>query len=114
MKKQLPPDPEKQNDDRAKWAGIALAQFQSETGTEDADALCDLLCNLMHWADRHNEDFDAELTRARNHYDVETTPEDSPLLHAAKLVLQRWSEGDLADAVRDLQAAVNYAVAEGT
>lgn len=109
MKKSLPPDPEDQNDARAEWTGAALAAFQSQTGTEDDDALSDLLCDLMHWADRHNEDFNAELARARNHYDVETTPEDPPLLQAAKLVLERWSQGDLAEAVRQLDAAVEAA-----
>ena len=107
MKKQLPPDPENQNDARAEWAGYAIAAFQSQTGTDDDDALSDLLCDLMHWADRHGEDFDVELARARNHYEAETTAEEPPLLRAAKLVLACWSSGDLADAVRQLQMAVD-------
>jgi hypothetical protein len=35
------------------------------------------------------------------------------LLAAARLVIERWSSGDLADAVRQLDAAVIAATAEG-
>jgi hypothetical protein len=114
MKKRLPPDPEKQNDDRATWAKSAVCTFQTETRAEDESAVADLLCDLMHLADRENWQFDVELERARTHYEAETTPDASDLLAAAKLVIERWSSGDLAEAVRHLQAAVNYAVAEGT
>ena len=71
----LPPDPEGMNDKRAAWAGTALAAFMKETGTEDEDALGDLLCDLMHWCDRNNYDFDAALDRARGHYEAETLGE---------------------------------------
>jgi len=40
----------------------------------------DLLCNLMHLADRNATDFDADLARARMHYECETgaaEPDDS-------------------------------------
>jgi hypothetical protein len=63
------------NDNRAEWAAEALRQFQSITGTDDEDALGDLLCDLMHWSDRNNYDFDAALSRARMHYEAETTPD---------------------------------------
>lgn len=77
----LPPDPEGMNDNRAKWAAAAVRQFQSETGTEFDNALADLLCDLMHFADRTALDFDHELERARMHYVAETAPEEpaSPL-----------------------------------
>jgi hypothetical protein len=54
MTKILPPDPESMNDDRAEWAAAALTEFQRVTGTEDEDALGDLLTDLMHWADRND------------------------------------------------------------
>jgi hypothetical protein len=74
--KKLPPDPENMNDDRAAWAACALRQFQRETGTDDEDALCDLLCDLMHWSDRNDSDFEAELERARMHYEAETVGDE--------------------------------------
>lgn len=76
MTTRLPPDPENMNDDRADWAAAALRSFQRETGTDDEDALGDLLCDLMHWCDRNHADFEAALFRARGHYEAETTPED--------------------------------------
>jgi hypothetical protein len=69
----LPPDPEEMNDLRAAWAGAALCQFRTCCRTDYEDALGDLLCDLMHWADRANFDFDAALFRARMHYEAETT-----------------------------------------
>ena len=108
MKKKLPPDPENQNDDRARWAETALNSFRQETGADTEDALPDLLCDLMHLADRKGWNFEAELERARTHYEAETTPDASDLLDAAKLVIEHWSRGDLAEAVRHLEAAVNY------
>jgi hypothetical protein len=71
----LPPDPDGQNNDRAEWAAAALRYFQCTTGTDYDDAICDLLCDLMHWCDRNKSDFDAELSRARMHYEAETTNE---------------------------------------
>lgn len=74
----LPPDPDGKNDDRAAWAGAALAKFMVLTGTDLEDAVGDLLTDLMHWSDRNNYDFDAALDRARFHYKAETTPDSSP------------------------------------
>lgn len=59
------------NDKRAAWAGIAMDAFTNEVGTDFEDSLCDLLCDLMHWADRRGFDFSAELARATTHYDFE-------------------------------------------
>ena len=59
----LPPDPENMNDKRAAWAQIALNAFGDETGSY---VLRDLLCDLMHWADRSDVDFQRELNVARN------------------------------------------------
>jgi hypothetical protein len=80
--KQLPPDPEGKNGDRAEGAGRAISAFQIQTGTDFDDALPDLLCNLMHWCDRTTFedgetriDFDVALTTARMHYEAETAAE---------------------------------------
>ena len=70
--KPLPPDPEKLNANRARWAAIVLAEFQRQTGSDAEDAVSDLLADLMHWCDRFGQDFNAELRRARNHYGAET------------------------------------------
>jgi hypothetical protein len=74
MTKPLPADPENTNDDRAEWAAVALDALQRLTGTDDEDALGDLLCNLMHWCDRNECGFNAALSRARLHYEAETAP----------------------------------------
>lgn len=73
MTKTIPADPETMNDKRAAWAAFALGSFMERTGTEAGDALPDLLCDLMHWCDRSDCDFEAGLTRARMHYQEETT-----------------------------------------
>lgn len=59
------------NADRARWAGSALRHFQRITGADKADALGDLLCDLMHWATANSFDFDAALCRASGHYKAE-------------------------------------------
>jgi hypothetical protein len=70
----MPPDPENMNDRRAEWAETSLRHFRSWTGAEYDDALGDLLCDLMHWCDRNDFDFEAVMDRARMHYEAETTP----------------------------------------
>jgi hypothetical protein len=72
----LPPDPEQMNDKRAAWASLAVRAFQVATGTDDEDVLGDLLADLMHWADRHDYDFDAAFDRGRLHYEAETAASD--------------------------------------
>ena len=62
--RQLPPDPDNMNADRAEWAAAALRHFQCTTGTDYEDALGDLLCDLMHWCDRNNFDFELASTSA--------------------------------------------------
>jgi len=74
----LPPDPENMTDDRAKWAQAALRAFRKATGADDEGALGDLRCDLMHWSDRNNFDFEAALDRARSHYGAETACEEVP------------------------------------
>jgi len=72
MTKTLPPDPEGMNNDRAEWAACAIRHFQCQTGTDWTDAVCDLLCDLMHFCDREGFDFREELDRAQMHYEAET------------------------------------------
>jgi hypothetical protein len=71
-KRQLPPDPEGMNDDRAEWAHEAIIGFMKRTGTDFQDSLGDLLCDLMHWSDRAGFDFQIALDRAHAHYTEET------------------------------------------
>lgn len=71
-KNHLPPDPENMNWDRTEWAHRAILAFENATGTDREDALCDLLTDLMHWADRYGFTFNRELKRARAHYAEET------------------------------------------
>lgn len=75
---ELPADPDGKNDSRATWAQQALVRFQEITGTDDGDAICDLLCNLMHLCDRSEEgvSFESQLERARKHYEAETSDEE--------------------------------------
>ncbi len=68
----LPPDPERLNPNRARWAAAALAQFRQRTGADLKDAVSDLLADLMHWCDRFGQEFPRELRRALNHYEEET------------------------------------------
>jgi hypothetical protein len=59
------------NLDRAEWAAASLRHFQCITGTEYEDALPDLLCDLMHWSERENVNFDEAIDTAHMHYEVE-------------------------------------------
>lgn len=40
------------------------------------DAICDFLCDLMHFAKITGQDFGAELARGRMHFEAETSGED--------------------------------------
>ncbi|MGA3101405.1 MAG: hypothetical protein ABSD61_06060 [Terracidiphilus sp.] len=61
------------NKDRAERAAAALRHHQSFTGSLDEDSLGDLLCDLHHWCDRENGNFESALDRARQHYDAESS-----------------------------------------
>ncbi|MBV9016895.1 MAG: hypothetical protein JO058_14685 [Alphaproteobacteria bacterium] len=74
----LPPDPEGMNERRAEWGARAIRHFQSHTCIDLEDALADLLCDLMHFADRNGFDFTHELHRAEMHYEAETTEGGAP------------------------------------
>jgi len=72
MTHSFPPEREGIKANRAAWACAALTTFIQVTGTDEVDALGDLLADLMHWCDRNDHDFDAALERARGHYEAET------------------------------------------
>jgi hypothetical protein len=73
-------DPDEKNADRADWARAALEAFQAETGTDDCDAISDLLCDIRHLCD-HDKRYGAwadaldRATIAGSHYDAETSKE---------------------------------------
>jgi len=64
------------NKDRAEWAYDSLGTFMERTGCDIEDALADLLCDLMHYADQHGYDFNVELLRADGHYLEEKSEEE--------------------------------------
>lgn len=67
------PDPDRSNAERAARGAAAIAAYRGVTGTEDDDVLADLLCDLMHWADRNEAEFEEELDRANRNHIAETT-----------------------------------------
>ena len=61
------------NSARAQWADEAVRVFMTRTECDQEDCLCDLLADLMHWADKCEFDFAAALDRASDHYAAERT-----------------------------------------
>ncbi len=107
MKRQLPPDPEQKNDQRAAWAGCAIAAFMEATGTDAGDALPDLLADVMHWCDRQDCDFDVALERGRDHYEAETAG-DPAVLPATPIVIE--VRGGVVQHVANLPPGCGYEV----
>jgi hypothetical protein len=70
------PDPHGENEQRAMLADIAVEAFQKATGSDDEDAVTDLLTNLMHRCHGRGEDFSAALNMALWHFAAETTDEE--------------------------------------
>ena len=66
---------ERRNNDRAKSARRALAEFGNQTGLTHADglgiAMTDLLCDFLHLCDQERLDFAHILRLALTHHDVE-------------------------------------------
>jgi hypothetical protein len=62
---------------RAQWADEAVRVFMTRTACDLEDSLCDLLADLMHWADQCNFDFAAALELASDHYTMERIEEGS-------------------------------------
>jgi hypothetical protein len=78
------------NSDRAAWAAEALATFRRRTGTDCEDALPDLLCDLMHWADEHGLDFNAALSRAHDHHHAEVQEAEELAAMKASATKRPW------------------------
>lgn len=69
----IPPDPEERNDQRAEYAEIAIAAFNEVNGDDEPSSnLSDLLCNLRHWCDRNDVDFEQAALSAEINYNAET------------------------------------------
>ncbi|WP_226584351.1 hypothetical protein [Acuticoccus sediminis] len=68
---------------RACWAEVAIRAFREQTGTDFEDALGDLLCDLMHWADARQFDFALALALAEFHYGAEIAEEAEPFTERA-------------------------------
>jgi hypothetical protein len=63
------------NSARAQWADEAVRVFMTRTDCDQEDCLGDLLCDLMHWADKCQFDFTAAFHRACDHYVAERIEE---------------------------------------
>lgn len=59
------------NAERAASADAAPLAYMSRTCCDCEDSLGDLLCDLMHWADKCDLDFVAALQQACCHYEAE-------------------------------------------
>jgi len=74
------------NQDRARWASNALAVFTAETcsgdhpGTMDRDdlecAICDLICDLLHFAEQQGFDPQVILEQGNAHFKTELMLDD--------------------------------------
>ncbi len=61
------------NQERGQWAKSALQAYQHTTGADEADALCDLLADLLHLSSSEGFCFEESLAMARIHYEAEIT-----------------------------------------
>jgi hypothetical protein len=99
--KTLPADPEGMNDKRAGWAQACLDEMRRQTRCEEDEALSDLLANLMHWADRNDQDFEACLDRARSNYAAETDQDEpAPRCHEFSATIVYECEGSVTSTAR--------------
>jgi hypothetical protein len=62
---------------RAASADAALKAYVSRTSCDCEDCLADLLCDLLHWADKCRFSFAEELCRAHSHYAAELADEEA-------------------------------------
>jgi hypothetical protein len=63
--------------ERAASADAALKAYMSRTSRDCEDCLADLLCDLMHWADKTQVNFAGEFRRARFHYCAEVADREA-------------------------------------
>jgi hypothetical protein len=96
------------NLDRAAWADRAIITFITETGCDHEDSLGDLLADLMHWADVRNFDFEAALSRARDHYRAELSEERERRI-CAKAIAKEMLDA-LEQAVQALNTAPRFRI----
>lgn len=66
---------------RRRWADKAVKAFQAETGTEDGNAICDLVCDLMHLADGKRYSALEQVRRGIYHWYAETHHEAYATIH---------------------------------
>lgn len=66
------------NAERAASADAALMAYMSRTRCDCEDCLADLLCDIMHWADKCGLSFAEALHGARYHYGAESAEGDAP------------------------------------
>jgi hypothetical protein len=83
-------DREGMNDERADWARDALETFQERTGTDDCDAIGDLIADLAHLCDREGERFGwsvrAKIERGLRAYEQEAADAEPEEIDAAEVV----------------------------
>jgi RNA:NAD 2'-phosphotransferase (TPT1/KptA family) len=65
------------NANRAASADAALVAYMFRTSCDCEDCLADLLCDLMHWADKCRFSFAEQLYRARYQYSVQMAEEEA-------------------------------------
>lgn len=73
----LQPDARTRNTLRTSRAKAALLCFRRDAPLKPAQAMTELLCGLMHWADAASGDFEEVLARARRLFDAQCVPEPS-------------------------------------
>lgn len=68
-------DPDNMNAARAGWGLLLVAKIRSLTGTDQEDAVSDAIGDLLHAACAMGQDPAAQLERAVNHFNAETSEE---------------------------------------
>jgi hypothetical protein len=63
--------------ERAASADAALKAYMNRTSCDCEECLADLLCDLMHWADKARFDFDHALRNARLDYIWQTADREA-------------------------------------
>lgn len=61
--------------ERREWASAAIAVYRERTNTEQADAISDLVCDLMHLAKKYKQDELHAIERGISHWYAETNNE---------------------------------------
>lgn len=77
---ELPPDPDHRNDERAARLHEPIVTYAKSVElhdgvdfTDELDCIIsDILCDLRHWCDRHDIDFESRLQVSEINYNSET------------------------------------------